>query len=51
MRNGNFVITKPKRKMAIDTKEFPELRAVAERMFKEVWRNEDDKLWQSYLKD
>ena len=31
--------------------DFPELRAAAERVFGEVWKGEDDKLWESYLKD
>jgi AbrB family looped-hinge helix DNA binding protein len=31
--------------------DFPELRAATERIFGEVWKDEDDKLWESYIKD
>ncbi len=37
----------PKRSELVEV--FPELRAVTERIFGDVWKDEDDELWESYL--
>jgi|GEM_PF-3625915 len=31
--------------------DFPEIRAAAERMLAEVWKDEPEGYWESYLKD
>jgi len=49
-KDDNIILKKPE---ALENviENFPELRAATERAFGKVWKDEDDKLWESYLKD
>lgn len=49
-KDDNIILKKPESLEAI-VEDFPELRAATERVFGEVWKDEDDKLWESYIKD
>ncbi len=49
-KDEDILMKKPESIEAM-VEDFPELRAATERIFGEVWKDEDDKLWESYLKD
>jgi len=49
-KDDNIILKKPESLEAL-VEDFPEVRAATEEVLKKVWENEDDKLWESYLKD
>ena len=49
-KDDDIIMKKPE-SLKDMVEDFPELRAATERVFGEVWKDEDDKLWESYLKD
>lgn len=55
---SKVVLTQSKNKIILTKKpsdesiaNFPELVAASQEVLRKVWENEDDKLWESYLKD
>ena len=50
-KKDDIILKRPESILDIETEGFPELRAATERSFGKVWKDEDDKLWESYLED
>jgi AbrB family looped-hinge helix DNA binding protein len=49
-KDKDIILKKPECLEAV-IEDFPEFRVASLEVLKEVWKDEDDKLWESYLKD